>query len=380
MSLFSDASSAIADEHLRRAYVLAERGRGVTSPNPMVGCVIVRDGVVVGEGYHEAAGAPHAEIRALEAAGERARGATAYVTLEPCNHYGRTPPCVPALLKAGITEVVIGMRDPNPEVTGDGAGVLSSAGVKVRFAEDDSVFRAQNEAWLMQLASGRPWVTMKQALSLDAKPTLTVGRRAHITSDGGTTVTMMLRSRATAIAVGAATAAVDDPALTVRDSDGNTVGRQPLRVVLARTSVPRPSLGMLNDGRGPVVLVVSDRADERALDLVAASGAQVVRYPYTAGIQGALAALGSRGVNDVLVEAGPALGTALYRAECIDELVLVTAGGMAGNAAPPAYLGPPDAHGADLEPRFSAREAHVSGEDAVTVWRPRSAHTEPGRE
>ncbi|MGB4592580.1 MAG: RibD family protein, partial [Coriobacteriia bacterium] len=222
------------------------------------------------------------------------------------------------------------------------------------------------------LKLGRPRVTVKLALTLDAKPALKVGRRAHITSSGGNAVTMLLRSRATAVAVGAATAAVDDPALTVRSDGGCVTGRQPLRVVLARTSVPKTSLKLVNDGLAPALLVVSDVADQAALRSFAATGARVVTYPYAAGIRGALQALATAGVDDVLVEAGPALITALYLAECIDELVIVTAGGMAGNAAPPAFLGPADAAGSDLVARFRAVEATVSGEDAVTVWTPRS--------
>ncbi|MHB8965821.1 MAG: bifunctional diaminohydroxyphosphoribosylaminopyrimidine deaminase/5-amino-6-(5-phosphoribosylamino)uracil reductase RibD [Coriobacteriia bacterium] len=375
MSLFTDDASAVVDPYLRRAYLLAESARGATSPNPIVGCVIVRDGAIVGEGCHERAGGPHAEAAALAAAGPAAHGATAYVTLEPCNHYGRTPPCAPALVKAGIAEVVIGMRDPNPDVDGGGAQALVAAGVTVRYAEDDEPFRMQNEAWLTRIETGRPRVTVKLALTLDAKPALKVGQRAHITGPGGSEVTMRLRARATAIAVGAMTAGVDDPALTVRDADGNVVGRQPMRVVLARTSVPSDRLKLANDGFGPALLVVSDVADAEALDDFVRTGARVARYQYARGIVGGLEALAVTGVNDVLVEAGPALVTALYSAGCIDELVIVTAGGMAGNAAPPAFLGPPDASGSDLRPRFRAVEAAVCGEDAVTVWRPRTAVT-----
>lgn len=371
MSLFADDSSAVSDPYLRRAYQLAEAARGATSPNPVVGCVIVRDGQIVGEGFHARAGSPHAEAVALAAAGGAASGGTAYVTLEPCNHYGRTPPCAPALIKAGISEVVIGMRDPNPDVDGRGADALTQAGVAVRFAEDDAPFKMQNEAWLTRLTLGRPRVTVKLALTLDAKPALKVGRRAHITGAGGNAVTMLLRSRATAVAVGAATAAVDDPALTVRGETGAVTGRQPQRVVLARTSVPKTNLKLVSDGLAPALLVVSDAADQAALRSFAATSAGVVTYPYGAGIRGALEALATSGVDDVLIEAGPALVTALYQAECIDELVIVTAGGMAGNAAPPAFLGPADAAGPDLAARFRAVEATVSGEDAVTVWRPR---------
>lgn len=376
MSLFSDDAERIDDPFLRRAYEIAELGRGRTSPNPIVGCVIVRNGVIVGEGYHARAGDDHAEVAALKAAGPNASGATAYVTLEPCNHFGKTPPCVPALVRAGIREVVIGMRDPNPEVTGDGAKALADAGLAVRFADDPSPFERQNEAWLHRLATGRPFVTVKVALSLDGKPALRVGRRARITGAGGAKATMFLRSRSTAIAVGASTAAIDDPLLTVRNEDGAALGRQPLRVVLARTSVPRPNLSMLRDGKGPVLLVVSERADDDAVAAFERAGGAVARYEYASGIEGALRAVASHGVNDVLVEAGPALLTTLHEGAFVDRLALLTGGGFAGNAAPPSYLGPADSAGNDLDRRYVVEECVAMEEDAVVVWAPRTREAE----
>lgn len=372
VSLFADDAQRIADPYLRRAYELAERGRGTTSPNPIVGCVIVRDGAVVGEGYHERAGDDHAEAAALKAAGPAAAGATAYVTLEPCNHFGKTPPCTQALIRAGVREVVIGMRDPNPDVSGGGADALADAGVAVRFADDPSPFERQNEAWLHRLRTGRPFVTAKVALSLDGKPALTVGRRARITGAGGANATMLLRRRSAAVAVGANTASVDDPQLTVRDESGAPADRQPARIVLARTSVPRPTLGMLQDGLGPVFLVVSDRADERCLQEFSRAGGTVARYAYAGGLGAALVAVASLGFDDLLVEAGPSLLTALHRERLVDRLAIVTAGGFAGNAAPPAYLGPADAVASDLDHPYRAEECAVLEDDVVVTWVPRT--------
>lgn len=372
MSLFSDDAHRIDDPFLRRAYLLAERGRGTTSPNPLVGCVIVRDGVVVGEGFHLRAGGDHAEVCALRAAGAAAEGATVYVTLEPCNHFGKTPPCVQALLRAKVREVVIGMRDPNPDVRGAGAEALARAGISVRFAHDPTPFEAQNEAWLHRLRTGRPFITAKTALSLDGKPALTVARRARITGCGGARVTMLVRSRSTAVAVGAATALVDDPLLTVRDEHGLPADRQPIRIVLARTSVPRQTLSMLRDGLGPVILAVSDRADPSQVADFAAAGARIVRYPYAEGLRAAFESLAGIGIDDVLVEAGPSLLTALHRDRLIDRLLVVTAGGFAGNAAPPAYLGPPDAAGGDLDHPYRAEECAVFEEDVAVTWIPRT--------
>lgn len=372
MSLFSDDASAIPDPFLRRAFALAMQGRGSVSPNPMVGCVIVQDGVVVGEGYHERAGAPHAEASALAAAGERARGATAYVTLEPCTHYGRTPPCSTALIKSGVAAVVIGMRDPNMSVSGGGAKALEAAGISVTFAADEAPFVSLNEAWLHRLATGRPWVRVKLALTLDGRPALHASRRARITGAGGSSVMMELRTAATAVGVGAATLRVDDPLLTVRDAENRTAVRQPLRVVLSRTSVPSPTARVFSAGDTPTLVVTSDGADRAALGAVEHAGAEVLTYRYADGIGGALRALAERDVDDILIEAGPTLASALWSSRLIDELVVIHAGGMGGNAAPPLFMGGSDARDGDLVPFMRAVEAAVRGDDAITAWRPRA--------
>lgn len=370
MRLFSDASASVNDPLFRHAFVLAEKGRGATSPNPMVGCVIVSDGQVVGEGFHEHAGGLHAEAVALAEAGEAARGATAYVTLEPCNHYGRTPPCAAALLSAGVARVMIGMPDPNPGVTGGGAEELRRGGVSVAFAEDPSPFEELNEAWLMHLRTGLPWVRVKLALTIDARAAMMSGLRSRITGHGGAAITRRLRAASTAVAVGAATVDTDDPLLTVRDTAGALAGRQPLRVVISRTSVPGVDHAVFSGDAERVVLLTSDHTTRDALDAVTQRGVRVVRYPYTEGITGALRALAAEGVDDVLIEAGPGLASALWSEGAIHELFVVQAGGMAGNAAPPLYLGRADAAGDDLAPRMRAVEAGVEGDDAVVVWRP----------
>ncbi|MDO9557839.1 MAG: bifunctional diaminohydroxyphosphoribosylaminopyrimidine deaminase/5-amino-6-(5-phosphoribosylamino)uracil reductase RibD [Coriobacteriia bacterium] len=360
----------MSDPILQRAVMLAERGRGATSPNPMVGCIVVFDGVVVGEGFHELAGGPHAEVTALRQAGERARDATVYVTLEPCNHYGKTPPCTAALQSAGVARVVIGMPDPDPHVSGGGADVLRSAGVDVVFASDATPFEMLNEAWLKRLRTGLPWVRVKLGLTIDARAAMVSGRRSTITGTGGVTIARQLRAGSTAVAVGAATVDVDDPKLTVRDDAGVLVGRQPLRVVLSRTSVPERGRGLFARDTENALLVTSDRTSGAALDALVREGVRVAVYPYAEGINGALRALVAEGVDDVLIEAGPGLMSALWSAGCIDELFVVQAGGMAGNAAPPLYLGSADAAGTDLAPRMRAVEAGTEGDDAVVVWRP----------
>ncbi len=365
MRLFSDAFASVDDPHLRRAAHLAELGRGTTLPNPLVGCVIARDGRVLGEGWHERAGEPHAEEVALRAAGDTARGATAYVTLEPCAHHGATPPCAIALARAGIARVVAGMPDPTPLASG-GARLLEEAGVDVSFARDSAPFEELNEAWLKHLRTGLPWVTVKLALSLDGKVAGAPGVRTRMTGDGGRSVTMRLRATADAVLVGARTVAVDDPLLTVRDADGSDMTRQPLRAVLCREALPQCA-SMYTDGRAPTLLLVSrDRATEVALP----DEVDVMEYDSAAGPRAALIVLAELGVRRVLVEPGAGLFTAFWEDGLIDEIVLVHAGGFAGSSAPGMYLGAESEDVSALPRELRAIEAGISGGEAVTLWRP----------
>lgn len=374
MRLFTDVAARIDDPMLARAYRLAELGRGTTSPNPMVGCVIAADGVVVGEGFHERAGGPHAEVVALRAAGDAARGATAYVTLEPCNHFGLTPPCSTALMDAGVAEVVIGMPDPNDEATG-GAAALRAAGIRVRFAQEPAAFAELNEAWLHHLLVGRPYVHVKVALSLDARPTSAPGVRAGVSGQGSAAVTMRLRAAADAVVVGASTARSDDPALTLRDVEtGQATPHQPLRVVLGRDGVP--DAGLFHDGLGDSLALVPHPAD-------LPQGVSALRYDATGDsgtdLVSAIAALGATGVRRVLVEAGPGLFSALWTAYLVDELTVIHAGGVFGDGAPALFVGeaeewPRTEAPTRLDRRMHAVEAGVIEGDAVTVWRPRQDH------
>ena len=219
MRLFSDVTSRIDDAYLARAVVLALRGAGRTWPNPAVGCVVVRDGEIVGEGFHPRAGEPHAEIFALAQARERARGADAYVTLEPCNHHGRTPPCVDALIEAGVASVTIGMTDPNPVAAG-GLERLRTAGIAVNVVADQAPFAEITLGWLKRMRTGLPLVTAKVGQTLDAKVAFQPGLRARITGPSGAEVTARLRDASDAVLVSAATVIADDPALTVRTISG----------------------------------------------------------------------------------------------------------------------------------------------------------------
>jgi diaminohydroxyphosphoribosylaminopyrimidine deaminase / 5-amino-6-(5-phosphoribosylamino)uracil reductase len=370
---FGDPYAGVADPHLRRACELAELGRGTTAPNPLVGCVLVRDGHVVGEGFHERAGGPHAEVVALEQAGDRARGATAYVTLEPCAHTGRTGPCTEALAAAGVEKVVVGLPDPNPEAAG-GAQVLRRAGIDVAFAEDARPFAELDVEWLHRARTGRPFLRVKVALTLDGSPALATGVRSALTGEAAREFTMRLRAHADAVMVGTGTIAVDDPALTVRNPDGTPAERQPRRVILTRTEQPAADRRLFHDGLGEVTVLIPD-AVELDPELVAA-GARALVYETGSGLAGAIAALTSLDVVSVLVEAGPHLLSALVAADLVDELVLIHAGGFAGEQGPALYVGKAQADPATLERPFRAVEAAVIGDDAVTVWRPRRTSTE----
>lgn len=377
MRLFADVASRVDDPYLSRAIELAERGRGSTWPNPCVGCVIVADGRIVGEGFHPRAGEPHAEVFALAAAGERTAGASAYVTLEPCAHHGKTPPCADALIAAGIARVVIGMADPNAEAAG-GAKRLREAGIEVEFADDPAPFEALNDGWLHRIATGRPLVTVKLGLSLDARVAFEAGARAAITGPGGAGVTRALRERTDAVLVGGATVAADDPELTVRDAAGRRARRQPLRIVLAGSEPLSADARVLSDGFARTLLLAPDSTDPGGFS--PSDDVTVERYDVTGGIAGVIGLLGGRGIGELLVEPGPRLMTALWEADLVDVLVTVTAGGMAGAGALASYAGDADRSGDELVRRMRPERAVVAQDVVTTVWRRRPDVDDAGLE
>jgi len=316
--------------HLERALELAERGRGATRPNPVVGAVVVRDGEVVGEGWHERAGGPHAEIVALEAAGERAREATLYVTLEPCAHHGRTPPCADAVVAAGVGRVVVGAGDPDPRTDGRGIARLREAGIEVVAAEPDLAARArrQNEAFRTWASAGRPFVTYKAAVTIDGRVAASGGDARWVSGEESRRRVHELRAASDAVAVGMGTARAENPLLTARDVDAP---RQPRR--LAFGSGPLPEGSELELVEGP--------------------------------LPEALARLAGEGVQSLLLEGGPTLAGAFLRARLIDKLVLFLAPKLVGgDDAPPLF----DGHGArTLAEAVPLRGLQVgrAGEDVV---------------
>lgn len=352
----------MSDEgYVERAIALAEGGRGMVSPNPLVGAVVVsRDGRVVGEGFHEGPGRPHAEVLALRGAGEAARGSTLYTSLEPCNHFGRTPPCTKAIVDAGVVRVVAAMRDPNPVVDGGGLDELRSMGVEVREGLLAEEAARQNEAFVKHVRTGMPFVVWKMAASLDGKVAARDGSSRWITGESARADVHRLRAWSDAIVVGAGTALVDDPSLTVREPGYR--GRPPLRVLVdARGRVP--ATGDLFDGAAPTLVATTELApaDRRAEWIEA--GAEVSVYGSDAhGVPLAelVAALGKRDVQGVLLEGGPTLAFSAVEEGVVDKVVVYLAPKLIGGAEAPTVLG-----GRGFFPIAKAVELRVRSFDRV---------------
>ncbi|MGW0394479.1 bifunctional diaminohydroxyphosphoribosylaminopyrimidine deaminase/5-amino-6-(5-phosphoribosylamino)uracil reductase RibD [Streptomyces sp. NPDC003042] len=306
---------------MRRAIELAARGLGSTSPNPVVGCVITDpSGVIVGEGWHERAGGPHAEVHALRSAGPAAHGGTAYVTLEPCNHTGRTGPCARALLDAGITRVVYAVPDPNPQASG-GAATLRAAGVATESGLLRDEAEAGNIAWLTSVRLGRPFILWKYAATLDGRTAAADGTSRWITGPESRADVHRLRAEADAVVVGSGTLRADDPHLAVRGLAGHTAVTQPLRVVLDTHATIRPTARVLDEA-APTLIVVADSLEDAATRHLA--GVEIARLPhdkYGISVDALLAELHRRGVRSVLLEGGSTVAGAFIAAGAVDKVV-----------------------------------------------------------
>ena len=320
------------DAHwMRRALDLAERGWGRVSPNPLVGAVVVRDGAVVGEGYHAEYGGPHAEVHALAAAGGQARGATLYVTLEPCDHQGKTPPCTAAILAAGVARVVIAARDPNPRASG-GAVRLRGAGVDVVDGVEEQAALDLDPAFFRRFAAGsaeRPWTLLKLALSLDGKVADAAGRSAWITSEAARAEVHRTRAGVDAVLIGIGTALADDPRLTVRDAPAPRV--PPVRVVLDRAlRLPEGSRLLDTVADAPLWIVCGSDAPLARAEVLERAGAEIIR---SAGLAETLRTLRERGIGAVLCEGGATLSAALLDGAHVDGLHLYYAPLLLGRGA-----------------------------------------------
>ncbi|REK07184.1 MAG: bifunctional diaminohydroxyphosphoribosylaminopyrimidine deaminase/5-amino-6-(5-phosphoribosylamino)uracil reductase RibD [Planctomycetota bacterium] len=324
---------------MARALELAAQGQGLVEPNPMVGCTIVRDGETVGEGFHRRYGGPHAEIEALQVAGKRAAGATAYVTLEPCCHHGKTPPCSEALIAAGLRRVVVAQRDPFPQVDGGGIQALEAAGIDVDVGLQEELARELNAPYLKLVGRGRPWVIAKWAMTLDGKLATHAGDSRWISCEASRAAVHRLRGRVDAIVVGRGTAEADDPLLTVRPPGART----PARIVLdSRGSLAAESQLVRTAGDAPVIVAVADSAPGDARDKLAAAGCEVLACAgasHAERLEALLDELGRRRMTNVLVEGGSTLLGALFDAGAIDEVHAFIAPKLAGGQGAPSPVG-----------------------------------------
>ena len=348
------------EAYLERALGLAERGRGLTSPNPLVGAVVVAGGRILGEGFHEGPGLPHAEIVALEEAGEGTRRATLYTTLEPCDHFGRTPPCTRAIARAGVARVVCAMGDPNPVVDGRGFAALEAAGIEVRAGVLAQDAMRLNEAYVKHVRTGLPFVTWKMAASLDGKVAARDGTSRWITGEAARADVHRLRAAADAILVGAGTALVDDPSLTVRDP--RYKGRPPFRVLVdARGRVPET--GDLFDASAPTMVATTSLAPRERREAWRARGAEVVEYEPEGGgvpLTQLLSDLGKRDIQGVLLEGGPTLAWSMVEDRAVDKVVVYLAPKLIGGQDAPGVLG-----GRGFAPIAQAMQLSIASFDLV---------------
>ncbi len=322
--------NAADSQWMAHALRLAERGLYTTSPNPRVGCVLVRENKIVGEGWHKRAGEPHAEVHALRTAGKAALRATAYVTLEPCSHIGRTPPCADALIAAGVSRVVVAMQDPNPLVAGQGLRKMRAEGIKVEQGLMEAAARELNAGFVSRMTRGIPWVRSKIAASLDGRTALVNGTSKWITGAAARHDVQHWRARSCAVLTGIGTVLADDPQLGVREI---TSARQPLRVVLDSELRILSTAKILHNAQVLIYTASSDAAKHRALQ---ATGAEVVTLAGTDGqvdLPAAMRDMAQRGINEVLVESGRIINGALLKAGLVDELVLYLAPQLLGDAA-----------------------------------------------
>jgi diaminohydroxyphosphoribosylaminopyrimidine deaminase/5-amino-6-(5-phosphoribosylamino)uracil reductase len=304
---------------MQQAIELARRGLGRTSPNPAVGAVVVRGGAVVGRGWHRRAGGPHAEVVALAEAGPRARGATLYLTLEPCSHFGRTPPCAPAVVAAGLRRVVVAVGDPNPRVRGRGLKLLERAGIETAVGIGETAARELIRGYSRHVLTGLPFVRLKLAVSADGRIAAAGGASRWITGPAARRLVHEWRDEFDAVMVGVGTVLADDPALTCRRRGG----RDPVRIVLDSELRTPPRARVFREGRSPVWIATTRRADPRRERALVRAGAEVVRLPARRGrvdLEALFRALGKRDIVSVLVEGGSRLAGTLLGEGRVDEL------------------------------------------------------------
>lgn len=354
--------------HMKHALILGARGLGRTWPNPAVGCVIVKDSRVIGRGWTQDGGRPHAETMALAQAGQAAKGATVYVTLEPCSHTGKTPPCAQALIDAGVSKVVVALGDPDPRVDGRGLDMLRHAGIEVVFGLCAAEAKAAQIGFLTRVTAGRPMVTLKIATSWDGRIATATGESQWITGPQARRRVHAMRASHDAVMVGGGTARADDPSLTVRDLG---VDRQPVRVVLSRgLDVPLNGILARTAREVPVWLIHGPAVGDDLKRIWRDLGARLFEVPVVAGqleVHAALLALGTAGLTRVFCEGGGALAASLLRANLADQVAVFTAGLGIGSEGIPG-LGALGLARLAQASRFDVTRAETMGPDVLTIW------------
>ncbi|MHB1133677.1 MAG: bifunctional diaminohydroxyphosphoribosylaminopyrimidine deaminase/5-amino-6-(5-phosphoribosylamino)uracil reductase RibD [Chloroflexota bacterium] len=363
-------------DYMARALALARQAQGSTSPNPAVGAVLVKDGQVVGEGFTQPPGGAHAEIVALRQAGERAQGATLYVSLEPCCHQGRTPPCTQALLAAGIAEARVAMLDPNPRVAGGGIAQLRAAGVPVRLGEREAEAHELNEAFCKYIVSHAPFITAKYAMTLDGKIATVTGHARWVTGPAARQRVHELRRAADAVLVGVGTVLADDPQLTVR-LDDQPDHRQPWRVVAdSRCRIPLGSRLLDDEHAARTMVITTPAAPAGAVAAVQARGAEVVVLPDREGLVdllGLAETLAARGIINILAEAGSTLTAALFEQGLVDKIYAFIAPKVIGGAGAPTPVGGQGREHMDAALRLRVARTELLGGDLLVVAYPAAA-------
>lgn len=354
---------------MRAALNIGQRGQGRTWPNPSVGCVIVQDGVIVGQGVTAPSGRPHAEPQALAQAGEAAKGATAYVTLEPCHHHGQTPPCSMALIAAGVARVVIALQDPDPRTAGKGIAALRAAGIAVTTDVAAREATLAHQGFLTRLAHGRPLMHLKLASSLDGRIATASGESRWITGPEARRMTHMMRAQHDAVMIGAATARADDPDLTVREIGSP---HQPLRVILSRRlDLPRGGRLEASIEKAPLWLIHGQDAPDDACGHWTKAGAQLIALAGSSGghldLVSAMQTLGDAGLTSVFCEGGGALAAGLLSADLVDRLSVFSAGCLIGAEGKPA-LGALGISELAAAPRFEHLTQRAVGADILSQW------------
>ncbi|OYX27375.1 MAG: riboflavin biosynthesis protein RibD [Rhodobacterales bacterium 32-66-7] len=353
---------------MAHALRLAARGLGNVWPNPAVGCILVKDGIIVGRGWTQPGGRPHAEVRALEQAGALAEGATAYVTLEPCAHHGQTPPCAKAMIAAKVARVVTALTDPDPRVSGKGHTMLRTAGIAVTEGVLIKDATLLNAGFLKRVTQGLPFVTLKLGASLDGRTATATGESRWITGPEARRKVHAMRLAHDAVMIGSGTALADDPDLSVRDLGAR---HQPIRIVLDRALKHSPASRLGRSAKAsPVWLLHGPGAAPAAVMAWAATGATLIETVEIDGhldLTAALQALAAKGLTRILCEGGSTVGAALVKAGLVDDLALFTAGALIGAEGQPA-LGPLGLTALATAPRLTLRDTAILGQDSYSLW------------